>query len=126
MVLAIRTRKLPAAVNALRGCLEAIDTVRAPSFADGLVEGVPSLRPTDSFRVPPPCRRRNSRKHPFLHRSNAYPQLNNWMHFILLSGDQVCEQAVHNIDTINEVMGDNPVAAYGTGGRFKRPAASEM
>ncbi len=58
--------------------------------------------------------------------SDAEFQLNNWMHFIWLSGDQICEQAVHNIDTINWVMGDNPVAAYGTGGRFTRPADSEM
>lgn len=58
--------------------------------------------------------------------SDAQYQLNNWMHFIWLSGDQICEQAVHNIDAINWVMGDNPVAAYGSGGRFTRPADSEM
>jgi myo-inositol 2-dehydrogenase/D-chiro-inositol 1-dehydrogenase len=58
--------------------------------------------------------------------SDAEYQLNNWMHFIWLSGDQIAEQAVHNIDTINWVMGTNPVSAYGSGGRFTRPADSEM
>ena len=58
--------------------------------------------------------------------SDAQYQLNNWMHFIWLSGDQICEQAVHSIDAINWLMGDNPVAAYGSGGRFTRPADSEM
>lgn len=58
--------------------------------------------------------------------SDAEYQMNNWMHFIWLSGDQIAEQAVHNIDTINWVMGTNPVSAYGSGGRFTRPADSEM
>lgn len=58
--------------------------------------------------------------------SDTEYQLTNWMHFIWLSGDQICEQAVHNIDTVNWVMGTNPVAAYGSGGRFTRPADSEM
>jgi len=58
--------------------------------------------------------------------SDAEYQLNNWMHFIWLSGDQIAEQAVHNIDAINWVMGENPVSAYGSGGRFTRPEDSEM
>ncbi len=58
--------------------------------------------------------------------SDAQFQLNNWMHFIWLSGDQICEQAVHNIDAINWLMGDNPLSAYGSGGRFTRPADSEL
>ncbi|MFG0261720.1 MAG: Gfo/Idh/MocA family protein [Novipirellula sp. JB048] len=58
--------------------------------------------------------------------SDAEYQLYNWMHFIWLSGDQICEQAVHNIDTINWVMGGAPVSAYGGGGRFTRPEDSEM
>lgn len=58
--------------------------------------------------------------------SDVEYQLNNWMHFIWLSGDQITEQAVHNIDTMNWVMGSNPVAAYASGGRFTRPADSEM
>lgn len=58
--------------------------------------------------------------------SDVEYQLNNWMHFIWLSGDQIAEQAVHNIDTVNWVMGSNPVSAYASGGRFTRPADSEM
>jgi myo-inositol 2-dehydrogenase/D-chiro-inositol 1-dehydrogenase len=58
--------------------------------------------------------------------SDAEHQLNNWMHFIWLSGDQIVEQAVHNIDLMNWVMGGNPVSAFGCGGRFTRPADSEM
>lgn len=58
--------------------------------------------------------------------SDAEYQLNNWMHFIWLSGDQIAEQAVHNLDVINWVMGDNPVSVFGSGGRFTRPDDSEM
>jgi myo-inositol 2-dehydrogenase/D-chiro-inositol 1-dehydrogenase len=58
--------------------------------------------------------------------SDAEYQLANWMHFIWLSGDQIVEQAVHNTDAINWVMGANPVSAYGSGGRFTRPEDSEM
>ena len=53
-------------------------------------------------------------------------QIRNWMHFIWLSGDQIAEQAVHNIDALNWVMGSPPESAYGSGGRFTRPADSEM
>ena len=58
--------------------------------------------------------------------SDAEYQMNNWMHFIWLSGDQIAEQAVHNLDAINWAMGGNPVSAFGAGGRFTRPADSEM
>lgn len=58
--------------------------------------------------------------------SDVEYQIYNWMHFIWLSGDQIVEQAVHNIDLMNWVMGDNPESAYGSGGRFTRPEDSEM
>ncbi|QDT05647.1 Inositol 2-dehydrogenase/D-chiro-inositol 3-dehydrogenase [Rubripirellula lacrimiformis] len=58
--------------------------------------------------------------------SDTQYQLNNWMHFIWLSGDQITEQAVHNIDLMNWVMGAPPESAYGSGGRFTRPEDSEM
>ena len=58
--------------------------------------------------------------------SDAEYQLNNWYHFVWLSGDQLVEQGVHNLDLINWVMGENPVSAYGSGGRFARPADSEL
>ncbi|MCG8583266.1 MAG: Gfo/Idh/MocA family oxidoreductase [Pirellulales bacterium] len=58
--------------------------------------------------------------------SDVQYQIHNWMHFIWLSGDQIAEQAVHNIDALNWVMDSPPVAAYGSGGRFTRPDDSEM
>jgi predicted dehydrogenase len=58
--------------------------------------------------------------------SDTEYQIHNWMHFIWLSGDQIVEQAVHNIDAMNWLMGGPPERAYGSGGRFLRPADSEM
>jgi len=58
--------------------------------------------------------------------SDAEYQLTNWYHFVWLSGDQIVEQGVHNLDLINWVMGENPVSAFGSGGRFARPADSEL
>lgn len=58
--------------------------------------------------------------------SDTEYQIHNWMHFIWLSGDQIAEQAVHNIDTMNWVMGGPPEVAYGGGGRFTRPEDSQM
>ncbi|RMF42335.1 MAG: gfo/Idh/MocA family oxidoreductase, partial [Planctomycetota bacterium] len=58
--------------------------------------------------------------------SDAEYQMYNWMHFIWLSGDQIVEQAVHNIDAMNWVMDSPPVLAFGSGGRFTRPEDSEM
>ena len=57
--------------------------------------------------------------------SDAEYQLRNWMHFIWLSGDQISEQAVHNIDVMNWIFG-NPDRCFATGGRFTRPEDSEM
>ncbi len=47
-------------------------------------------------------------------------QVNNWYHFNWLSGDQYCEQHIHNLDVINWVMGGPPVKAVGLGGRAVR------
>ncbi len=58
--------------------------------------------------------------------SDTEYQIYNWMHFVWLSGDQIAEQAVHNIDTMNWIMGGPPESAYGGGGRFTRPDDSEM
>lgn len=57
--------------------------------------------------------------------TDAEYQINNWMHFIWLSGDQICEQAVHNVDVMTWLLG-NPTTAYGSGGRFTRPEDSQM
>ncbi|MCC7389497.1 MAG: Gfo/Idh/MocA family oxidoreductase [Phycisphaerales bacterium] len=53
-------------------------------------------------------------------------QLSNWYHFVWLSGDQVVEQAVHNIDAVVWAMGGPPRSAFGSGGQFTRPADSEI
>ncbi|MFM8635214.1 MAG: Gfo/Idh/MocA family protein [Planctomycetia bacterium] len=58
--------------------------------------------------------------------SDAVYQMNNWYHFVWLSGDHIVEQAVHNLDTMNWVMGANPVSAFASGGRFVRPDDSEL
>ena len=43
-------------------------------------------------------------------------QVNNWYHFCWLTGDNICEQHVHNLDVCNWVMDDHPVEANGMGG----------
>ena len=44
-------------------------------------------------------------------------QVNNWYHFNYLCGDHICEQHVHNIDVANWFIGENPISAFGVGGR---------
>ena len=58
--------------------------------------------------------------------SDLAAQLYNWYHHVWLSGDQVVEQAVHNIDAIVWAMGSPPSSAYGNGGQFTRPQGSEI
>jgi len=43
-------------------------------------------------------------------------QVNNWYHFCWASGDQICEQHIHNIDVGCWVKGMFPVEANGMGG----------
>jgi len=43
-------------------------------------------------------------------------QVNNWYHFAWLSGDNIAEQHIHNIDISNWIMDDHPVEANGMGG----------
>jgi hypothetical protein len=44
-------------------------------------------------------------------------QVHNWYHFCWLSGDNICEQHIHNMDVGNWVMNDeHPVEANGMGG----------
>jgi predicted dehydrogenase len=49
-------------------------------------------------------------------------QVRNWLYFTWLSGDHICEQHVHNLDVMNWVIGQHPVAAVGMGGRQVRTA----
>jgi hypothetical protein len=47
-------------------------------------------------------------------------QCNNWYHFIWLSGDQICEQHIHNLDVGCWVKGAYPIEANGMGGGERR------
>jgi predicted dehydrogenase len=47
-------------------------------------------------------------------------QMRNWYHFVWLSGDNICEQHVHNLDVGNWVKGDHPVEANGMGSCVQR------
>ncbi|MES2692110.1 MAG: Gfo/Idh/MocA family oxidoreductase [Verrucomicrobiota bacterium] len=46
----------------------------------------------------------------------------NWYHWDWLSGDQIVEQHIHNIDVMNWAFGGPPVKLYGMGGRQNRGA----
>lgn len=51
-------------------------------------------------------------------------QIRNWLYFDWLSGDHICEQAVHSLDKTAWVLGDiQPIRAVGTGGRQQRTGA---
>tara|TARA_R110002049_G_scaffold27321_2_gene93994 strand:+ start:57419 stop:58753 length:1335 start_codon:yes stop_codon:yes gene_type:complete len=47
-------------------------------------------------------------------------QCNNWYHFNWLSGDQICEQHIHNLDVGCWVHGAYPVECNGMGGHEQR------
>ncbi|SMP58265.1 hypothetical protein SAMN06265222_10629 [Neorhodopirellula lusitana] len=49
-------------------------------------------------------------------------QVNNWYHFNWLSGDQICEQHIHNLDVGCWVKGEYPVECNGMGGHQQREA----
>lgn len=44
----------------------------------------------------------------------------NWYHWAWLSGDQIVEQHIHNIDVMNWAFNGYPVKFYGMGGRQNR------
>ena len=44
-------------------------------------------------------------------------QCHNWYHFTWLSGDQICEQHIHNIDVLNWCFNGPPVEITAMGGR---------
>ncbi len=51
-------------------------------------------------------------------------QIRNWLYFDWLSGDHICEQAVHSLDKTGWLLGDiQPVSAFGMGGRQQRTGA---
>ena len=54
-------------------------------------------------------------------------QVNNWYHFVWLSGDHICEQHVHDIDVANWMADAHPIRAVGMGARMCRdPKTSEI
>ena len=44
-------------------------------------------------------------------------QLSNWQKINWLSGDQITERLVHNLDIVNWLVNDHPIEAQGQGGR---------
>jgi predicted dehydrogenase len=54
------------------------------------------------------------------HMSEMEWQIRHWIHFTWLSGDQIVEQHIHNIDVVNWALGSHPVQAMGMGGREVR------
>jgi predicted dehydrogenase len=51
-------------------------------------------------------------------------QVHNWYHFVWLSGDNICEQHVHNLDVCNWIKQGHPVEANGMGGCSVRYAGN--
>jgi predicted dehydrogenase len=49
-------------------------------------------------------------------------QVHNWYHFVWLSGDNICEQHIHNLDVCNWVKDAHPVEANGMGACLLRYA----
>jgi predicted dehydrogenase len=47
-------------------------------------------------------------------------QIRCWPYFTWLSGDCYVEQMIHNLDTMNWMMGSTPVSCFGMGGRSVR------
>jgi predicted dehydrogenase len=52
-------------------------------------------------------------------------QHRNWYSFVWVSGDQIVEQHLHNIDTCNWFMGTHPVEVVASGGAAWRPREEE-
>ena len=52
-------------------------------------------------------------------------QHRNWYSFVWISGDQIVEQHLHNIDVCNWFMGAHPVEAVASGGAAWRPREEE-
>ena len=54
--------------------------------------------------------------------SEMQKQVHNWYHFCWLSGDNICEQHIHNLDVCNWAKNAHPVEANGMGGDQMRRA----
>jgi predicted dehydrogenase len=66
-------------------------------------------------------REKNDPKFPDLAKLSDFEwQCWNWYHWDWLSGDQIVEQHIHNIDVMNWAFGGPPGKFYGMGGRHNR------
>ena len=54
--------------------------------------------------------------------TNAAYLCDNWYFFRAMSGDQVVEQAMHQVDDISYMLDRYPKSAFGLGARVRRPA----
>jgi myo-inositol 2-dehydrogenase / D-chiro-inositol 1-dehydrogenase len=59
-------------------------------------------------------------RHPQADQSLMWNQVNNWYHYVWLSGDNICEQHIHNLDVCNWAKDAVPVEANGMGGDKER------
>jgi myo-inositol 2-dehydrogenase/D-chiro-inositol 1-dehydrogenase len=50
----------------------------------------------------------------------------NWLNWVELSGDHICEQHVHNLDVANWFIGHPPISAVGFGGRARRETGNQF
>lgn len=50
----------------------------------------------------------------------------NWLNWIEMSGDHICEQHVHNLDVANWFIGHTPKSAVGFGGRARRETGNSF
>ncbi len=50
----------------------------------------------------------------------------NWLNWVELSGDHICEQHVHNLDVANWFVGHTPLSAVGFGGRARRETGNQF
>jgi predicted dehydrogenase len=53
-------------------------------------------------------------------------QCHNWYHFTWLSGDQICEQHIHNIDVMNWCFNGPPAKIMAVGGRQWRDSNADQ
>ncbi|MDR1817619.1 MAG: Gfo/Idh/MocA family oxidoreductase [Puniceicoccales bacterium] len=53
-------------------------------------------------------------------------QANNWYHYDWLSGDNIVEQHLHNLDVMNWAFNTHPTGAYAMGGRQVRNTAGDI
>jgi predicted dehydrogenase len=53
--------------------------------------------------------------------SDLEHRVRNWYNYCWLSGDNIVEQHVHNLDVCNWAMGNHPVSVFASGGRTWKP-----